>query len=258
MQNEKRNAYEQESVYRVHIVNYTLIREIWKLINGAKNSEEFYKRIEIEPNKYSKLTNNSGSIPRMVEHSKKLAKMIGIGEEYFNGKKIFKIKGIEGGEWGDYIYYKEERKAKVSVEGSQEAKDYVRELEERIRAEIEVLKQEDINVIREYEELYKVYYWMKYKVKFQGTLVEKELEHLTYILEHTEINKLEKLSDEQLKKHIGTLQEQLRRANAVKVYREYISKKIDGQDKDTHINKLQDIDRQVYKFQESIGRGTKI
>lgn len=242
-----------DEIYTLNIINYTIIREIWKLVYGAKNMGEFYIFIDITPNRYAKLV--GGYNTRMTNEAKRLSEATGVDAKYFLGEVSFKLKELGYNEWKSYgsnkdtyneIYQK--NKAGDKRENTTEiksAKRAIRKFERALRENLATLEKEDMSVIKEYEELYRIYYWFRYKERF-GLLVDKELENLIMVLERVEINKLERLDEVKLDLYIKYLREQLEKASAVKVYRKYV----DGEPKG--------INKQIYKLEQAIGKDTKI
>lgn len=223
-----------EDPYRVNIINYTTIREIWKMIGGKRNHTGLLGKVHLSKQQYNKLVNASGKC-KIDKKITNLARNTGVDIAYFDGRRAFKINNIGEAIWDDYIkkkevyspFYSDNARGNNRIRSQEEikkldkAKEEIDNFERRLRKELSILKKEDIETVKAYEELYRIYYWLNYGTTLKSALVESDMKHLIGVLTTIDITKIKDLSDEQLVNYINILNKQLKIANAINTIRHY-------------------------------------
>lgn len=200
-------------------VNYTIIKELWKLRAPKSTMREFYETIDIGRERYRRILNgDTYSIPRLATTSDNLNRDTGVDVNIFTGHTMLCVNGISRDDWEEYFgNIGLLREGLLSDKDKRSITNDIMRFYDMLRSKLNDVPMTD-NVDFE---LYKLYTYFVRDYKFEGEKTDAILIRVIRTMEQLNINRLEKISEKTLAKYLELLETQYKMVSVLNAYREY-------------------------------------
>lgn len=203
------------------MINYTIIKMLWKLRNDGKSMETFYMGKEygggigISRNKYSRIINDAGQ-PRLGEDSVRLQKETGVSKDIYMGSTVFSVHEFERDKWK--IYFKNKNDYSVGIINAKVREDIesnIKDFENKLLVKLKSISKD----IETDENLFRAYYYFSLGDKFKGTMDDRDITLLIGRLDDIDFLRLDNVELENLKDYEKALKKQLEIVVAISKYK---------------------------------------